>query len=106
MRKSFTFLEILISALILAVAVGGLLSSFVASRKIVRDSQTRLRTANLERRALARLYAKVVQGKPFTCQGNCTDLISVPPGYTCTCTIKAGPPKQATIKIDYPQPQE
>ena len=71
MKKSFTFLEILVSALILAVGVAGLLVSFVASRKAVRNSQIRLDVANLERKALDKLYAK----SSLTCDSNCSDLI-------------------------------
>ena len=111
MKKTFTFLEILVSALILAIGVAGLLVSFVASRKAVKNSQIRLEVANWERKALDKLYAKVKQGAPFSCNSDCSDLIdltSLPSGFTCTCNINnntSGNFSQVDINIDY-QPAE
>ena len=58
-KKSLTFLEILISALILATALGGILASFVSVRRAILRSNKRLAAFNIDRGVLEDLYKEV-----------------------------------------------
>ncbi len=58
-KKSLSFLEILVSALILALTLSALLTTFVSVRKSIARSNERLGAFNLARRKLENLYRYV-----------------------------------------------
>ncbi len=58
-RKSFSLLEVLIGAVIIAISLGGLLAVFVGSRKYIRQSQKRLGAFNVARQVLDDLRGSV-----------------------------------------------
>lgn len=58
-KKGFSLIEVLIGALIIAIALGGLLSVFVGSRKYIHQSQKRLSALNLGRDILDQLRGTV-----------------------------------------------
>ncbi|MBN3039716.1 MAG: type II secretion system protein [Candidatus Omnitrophica bacterium] len=55
-KKSFTLVEVLVGAIILAVSFGGLFAAFVAARAYVDHADQRLVSINLARRFLEDLY--------------------------------------------------
>ncbi|RKY44884.1 MAG: hypothetical protein DRP80_00815 [Candidatus Omnitrophota bacterium] len=91
-KKSLTFLEILVSALILATALGGVLASFVSVRKAVLRSDKRLAAFNIARGILEDLYKEVREDTWDTGRLN--------PGYTENGTIQL-PPENITYNWDY-----
>jgi len=58
-RRSFSLLEVLIGAVIIAISLGGLLAVFVGSRKYIRQSQKRLSAFNVGRQVLDDLRGSV-----------------------------------------------
>jgi len=58
-KKSLSFLEILVSALILALSLTALLATFVSVRKSIARSNERLGAFNLARQKLESLYHNV-----------------------------------------------
>lgn len=58
-KRSFSLLEVLIGAVIIAISLGGLLSVFVGSRKYIRQSQKRLGAYNVGRQVLDDLRGSV-----------------------------------------------
>lgn len=51
----FTLVEILVALVILALAVGGIMSSFISSQRFISRSQRRLQAANYAREVLEQL---------------------------------------------------
>jgi type II secretory pathway pseudopilin PulG len=60
-KKTFTLTEIIVGSIILASIFGGLVASFVATRRYVNRANTRLISANLARSVLNGLYNEVRQ---------------------------------------------
>lgn len=60
-KKSVSLVEVIVGALILATAFGGLLASFISARRYINRVNKRLITANLIRGALNELYKDVRQ---------------------------------------------
>ncbi|RLJ09806.1 MAG: hypothetical protein DRP15_02350 [Candidatus Aenigmatarchaeota archaeon] len=58
-KKSLTLLEILVSALLVATALAGILASFVSVRKAVLRGNKRLAAFNIARGILEGLYKEV-----------------------------------------------
>ncbi|MCD6134148.1 MAG: hypothetical protein J7J25_01300 [Candidatus Omnitrophica bacterium] len=58
-RKSLTFMEIIVSAIILSTSIVALLSTFVSVKKIILRSSRRLVAANIARDVLDSLYPEV-----------------------------------------------
>ncbi|MDP8289932.1 MAG: prepilin-type N-terminal cleavage/methylation domain-containing protein [Candidatus Susulua stagnicola] len=59
MRKGVTLVEVVVSSLILAIAFGGLLSTFVAVRKYITRANKRLIASDLVSQTLNDLYRAV-----------------------------------------------
>jgi len=59
MRKGVTLVEVITGALILAIAFGGLLATFVSVRRYVKRANKRLIAANLVSQTLSDLYRAV-----------------------------------------------
>jgi Tfp pilus assembly protein PilV len=55
-RKSFSLVEVIVAAVILSLAFGGLFAAFIAARSYSTYSTERTIAANLARRALEDLY--------------------------------------------------
>ena len=58
-KRSFTLLELLVSAIILVMTLAGLLATFVAARRAVIRSSRRVATFNIARKTLESLYEAV-----------------------------------------------
>ncbi|MBD3246593.1 MAG: hypothetical protein GF333_06225 [Candidatus Omnitrophica bacterium] len=58
-RKSFTLVELLVAAGILAFAFGGLLASFVGAQRLVDRAHKRLQSMNISRDQFDELYIHV-----------------------------------------------
>lgn len=58
-RKGITFVEVLVSAVILASVISGILATFVSVRRVVGKGAERLIASNLARRQLDSLYPAV-----------------------------------------------
>ena len=59
MRKGITFVEIIVSAIILATAIAGIMATFIATRRMVTKGTERVTAANLVREKLDSLYQAV-----------------------------------------------
>lgn len=58
-KKSFSFMEIVMAALILALAVAGIISTFITARGMIKRSETRLGALNVARSKISGLYSEV-----------------------------------------------
>lgn len=111
-KKSFTLIEILVGALILALAFGGIFAGFIAVRKYVSHSNERLIAANLTRTILKNLYSQLgednwtdasgpfVDGKTYDLGTVTIDNFDYTMSYTVTGTT--GDRKQIEVNITYP----
>jgi type II secretory pathway pseudopilin PulG len=59
MRKGITFVEIIVSAIILATAIAGIMATFIATRRMVTKGTERVTAVNLIREKLDSLYQDV-----------------------------------------------
>ena len=59
MKKSLTLIEVIVGAIILALAFGGVFAAFTGARSYATYSNERIVAANLARRALEDLYENV-----------------------------------------------
>ena len=91
-KKSLTFLEILVSALLVAIALAGILASFVSVRKAVLRGDKRLAAFNIARGILEDLYKEVREDTWNT--GRLSD------GHTESGKISL-PPENITYKWGY-----
>ncbi len=60
-KKGFTLLEILVSALILALVIGGMANVFLASRRLLLRARLKIQAAELARLFLAPLQMDIKQ---------------------------------------------
>jgi len=58
-RKAITFVEIIVSAVILATAIAGIMATFISTRRIVTKGTERVAAANLIRERLDSLAQEV-----------------------------------------------
>lgn len=119
-KKSLSFLEILVSAIILATCIAGLLASFVVVRKAVLRSDKRLAAYNLARQQVEVLYPEVREDtwdtgalqEPFTSSWT---TVTLPPEnidfkrqYTVSAPAGAGAcasceHRQVNVTVEFPQ---
>ncbi|MBN2120071.1 MAG: hypothetical protein JW734_03315 [Candidatus Omnitrophica bacterium] len=113
-KKSLTFMEIVVSAMILASALAGLLASFVAVRRAVLRTDTRLAAYNLARQVLEDLYKDVDQATwdsgPLRIASNVpVGTVTIPPeniAYDLTYDVSgvAGQDyREVTVRVRYPE---
>jgi type II secretory pathway pseudopilin PulG len=115
-KKSFTLLEVLVSAIILVTTLAGLLATFVAVRKAVLRSGRRLTAFNVGRRVLEDLYKEVDGSSWDSGRLNATytenGTLSIPPeniaynwNYTVTNMSASGYDyRQVSVRVTYPEP--
>ena len=59
MKKSFTLMEVVVGAIILALVFGGLIAALVGARSYVKRADKRLISVNLIRKSFDELYPEV-----------------------------------------------
>ncbi len=87
-RRGFTLVEIIVSLLILAVGVAGVMSTFVASERFTSRSMRRLQAANYARETFERLRKDVDAGVWAVPGG--ADTLDASPGTWKPCGINLG----------------
>jgi len=106
-KKSFTFIEIIISSIILAVCMGGLLATFVSVRRAVSKSNRRLAGVNTERKIVEGIFSNVTANDANAlCPG---DPASVLDGvtYNYNCNVNPAPAgcptcRQVNVNVTLP----
>ncbi len=110
MRKGVTLTEVIVGAVILSVAFGGLLATFVAVRKYVNRANKRLIAVNLATHQFDNLYRAVSADTwdSGDLQTGSTNLDSYTidgqsyAGNSYSVSATAGDHRQVSVTINYP----